>query len=590
MVSENQHIKSVLFVMLTSVCFVLCSFFSILHADEEEIIIDMIKKNCTPSSLDQSPELYVVYHNDVLTSSSPGKAFACSHGSPWEEDTRIPLILYGRGIKKCLISEKPASLEDITPTLAYILGIDPPEESNGRILKEALKPKGVFNHIFFNRPKAAFVFTLDQCRADYFTNPMINPALKFTRFIASGRSTTYANARLSYAGSRTAVSHSVIGTGASPGINGIIGNNIRVNDAFPLALNDQPRHSMNMKNLLTPTLADVMDPVFDNLSTIISISPYGRAALGMGGHGASFSEESDKDIVLKLSSDTGLAYTNEAYFSLPDYLVWSDQNPVRIDQWLSTHYGITLGTTKWTEKTEILDNGPYAVRPYNTITGPQGEFPDGTVFSFSHASATNSALPPESSYQRWKESAAYPSNSFFAETMNTPFYQLWAVDMLLMSIDREGVGLDRIPDLVYFNFKCLDKVGHKYGVNSPEIYTYLYYVDYCIRKIVFFLDEHVGPNTYTLVITGDHGAHNAYDDTILYNPDLFNAIEERFGENVILNDPANGDPFDDMIYLDTDLLIKGGYKQEDVARFIEETFPDHVYDVFTKDEIFAKKP
>ena len=43
-----------------------------------------------------------------------------------------------------------------------------------------------------------------------------------------------------------------------------------------------------MFNLLTPTLADVMDPALDNRPIIISMSPYGRAALGMAGHGAAF--------------------------------------------------------------------------------------------------------------------------------------------------------------------------------------------------------------------------------------------------------------------------------------------------------------
>lgn len=588
MISRVHAVKSISFVKLICVCLIFHSHFSPCSAEESSDFLGMIKKNCTPKGLEQSPELYVVYHNDVLTASNPDAGFACSHGSPWEDDTRIPLILYGRGIKTCFVAEEPASLEDITPTLSSILGIHPPQESNGRVLKEAFNSKGLFNHIVFTRPKAVCVLTLDQCRADYFSNPQINPALKFTRYIASGRATTYANARLSYAGSRTAVSHAVLGTGATPGVNGIVGNNIKKGNAFPLAFDDQPRHSMAMTNLLTPTLSDVMDPMFDNLSKIISISPYARAALAMGGHGASFSGQSDKDIVLELSSDTGLAYTNGAYYSLPDYLVWSNQNPVRIDQWLSTHYGIILGHTPWTEKTVIVDKGPYAVRPYNTITGPQGEFPDGESFTFAHSSAKAGGTAPESSYQLWNESAAYPSNDFFKETMLTPFYQLWAADMLLMTIDKEGVGLDRIPDLVYFNFKCLDLVGHTYGVNSPELYSYLYAVDYCIRKIVFFLDERIGPNQYTLVITADHGAHNAYDDKVLYTMDLFNAIEGRFGENIILNDPSTGAPFDDMIYLDTRLLSQGGHKQADVARFIEETFPGHVYKVFTKDEIFAK--
>ncbi len=546
--------------------------------------LPMIKKNCAPNGADRSPELYIVYYPDVLTSSSETATFACSHGFPWEVDTRVPLILYGKGVRRGTYPGK-ASLEDITPTLGKLLQVDIPETSDGCVLDESLKKRKAWDKRGRFVPRAAFVFTLDQCRADYLTNPMINPSLSFTRKWLARRGAYYPNARLSYAGSRTAVSHSVIGTGATPGINGIVGNNIKLGDGFPLAFNDGPRHSMNMDNLLVPTLSDVMDIALDNQPRIISISPYGRAALGMGGHGALFSEESDKDIILKLASDTGLPYTNGDNFTLPEYLVYNTDNPIRIDQWLLENYQINIHEDEWTEKTTVVDNSPYAPVFMNYINGPQGVFPDGTPFSFNHACVKAGVEQPESAYQLWDEAEAYPGNSYFGETMNTPFYQLWAVDMLLMSIEKEGVGLDRIPDLVYYNFKCLDKVGHKYGVNSPEIYTYLYYVDYCLRKITFWLNRHMGRN-YVMVVTADHGAHNANEGRILYRLNLFDAIEAEFGEDIILNDPNDGFPFDDMIYLDQEKLAESGYTQADVALFVKENFSDFVYDVYTKDEIF----
>ena len=447
--------------------------------------------------------------------------------------------------------------------------INIPETSDGRVLKESLVKRKIRHSNHNATPKAALVFTLDKCRDDYLTNPMINPSLLFTRKWLARRGAYYPNARLSYAGSRTAVSHSVVGTGATPEINGIVDNNIKLGDGFPLAFNDGPRHSMNMDNLLVPTLADVMDVALDNQPKIISISPYGRATLGMGGHGAYFSEESDYDIILKMASDTGLPYTNGDFFTLPDYLVLNEDNPIRIDQWLAENYNINIHEDQWTEKTVVVDNGSYAPGFLNFITGPQGVFPDGTAFSFSHSCVKSSVQPPTSTYQLWDEAEAYPSNGYFGEAMNTPFYQLWAVDMLLMSIEKEGVGIDRIPDLFYYNFKCLDKVRHKYGVNSPEIYTYLYYVDYCLRKITCWLDRHIGKNNYVMVVTADHGAHNAYGDRILYRNLLFDAIENEFGEDIILNDPSDGHPFDDMIYLDEDKLEQAGYTQENVAVFVE---------------------
>jgi hypothetical protein len=341
---------------------------------------------------------------------------------------------------------------------------------------------------------------------------------------------------------------------------------------------------MEMFNLLAPTLADVMDLQLENRSIIISMSPYGRAALGMAGHGAAFNNRSDRDIVIKLARDTGLPYTNGEYFRLAEVLKYSQDNPIRMDQWLMAYYSVDVHTAQWNQSTIIVDHSPYALRHGNSILGPQGVFPDGSAFAFSYPVVQSSQTPPTSTTQLWNENDTYPSNTYFEETMYTPYYTLWATDMLIRTMMAEGVGRDRIADLVYYNFKCLDKIGHRYGVNSPELYSYLFTADYCLKKIKSFLDRWIGPNGYVLVVTGDHGAHNAYGERILYQGDLFDAIEGAFGEDVVLNDPAQGAPFDDLIYLDRKVL--GEHTLAEVARFIETRFNEHVHRVYTKDEIF----
>ncbi len=553
-------------------------------------LLKMYKYNFAPNSADRTPELNIVYYPDVLTSSSAvtGTTFACSHGFPWESDTKIPLILFGKGIRHQAVLKNKASLEDIAPTLAHLLDVKAPSTSNGRVLYEALSPSSKSK----KKPRLALVFTLDQCRADYFTDPKINDALSFARKELMGNGAYYGKARLSYAGSRTAVSHTVIGTGATPGIHGIVGNEIKVGNDFPLAFDDLAGNPMDASNLRVPTLADVMDLELKNEPKIIAVSAYGRAALGMGGHGASFSKKSDKDTIVELLRDTGLPYTNDENYKLPEALRHSSGNRVRVNEWLKDYYGIDVESDKWTEKTVVVDNGPYAVPGANVIAGPQGKFADGSTFTFEHAikTAGKTAMTDDCLYQLYKEvpvGTCSASNSYFTDTMKTPFYTLWAVDMLLRTIEAEGAGLDRIPDLVYFNFKSLDTVGHAYGVNSPEVYTYLYYTDYLLKKITYWLDEHIGRDNYTMVVTADHGAHNAYGNRNLYRMDLFNEIENNFGTNVILNDPNDGDPFDDMIYLDNDILANGGYTPEDVAAHVEKAFPDHIYRVITKGDIFS---
>ena len=54
---------------------------------------------------------------------------------------------------------------------------------------------------------------------------------------------------------------------------------------------------------------------------------------------------------------------------------------------------------------------------------------------------------------------------------------------------------------------------------------------------------------------------------------------------MILNDPGDGAPFDDMIYLDRDVL--GSRTLSDAAQFVEHRFSEYVYRSYTKDEIFS---
>jgi predicted AlkP superfamily pyrophosphatase or phosphodiesterase len=68
------------------------------------------------------------------------EAGGTSHGSPWNYDSHVPLILMGPGIRAGTYY-RPARVNDIAPTLAALLGVAPPSGSSGRILEEALAPR-----------------------------------------------------------------------------------------------------------------------------------------------------------------------------------------------------------------------------------------------------------------------------------------------------------------------------------------------------------------------------------------------------------------------------------------------------------------
>lgn len=68
----------------------------------------------------------------------PGSARAgTTHGSPWSYDARVPLLWFGRTVRRGRYRE--ASVADIAPTLAAILGVSAPRGSEGRLLTEILR-------------------------------------------------------------------------------------------------------------------------------------------------------------------------------------------------------------------------------------------------------------------------------------------------------------------------------------------------------------------------------------------------------------------------------------------------------------------
>lgn len=64
--------------------------------------------------------------------------FSATHGSPYEYDTYVPIMVAGPGAKAQTVS-RPAGSEDIAAMLAAHLGIKPPSGSVGRPLDEALR-------------------------------------------------------------------------------------------------------------------------------------------------------------------------------------------------------------------------------------------------------------------------------------------------------------------------------------------------------------------------------------------------------------------------------------------------------------------
>jgi hypothetical protein len=73
------------------------------------------------------------------------QAQGTTHGTPYNYDAHIPLILFGARIKPGEYSGQVA-LNDLAPTLATLTGVDIPAGSVGRVLTEALRPPSTATH------------------------------------------------------------------------------------------------------------------------------------------------------------------------------------------------------------------------------------------------------------------------------------------------------------------------------------------------------------------------------------------------------------------------------------------------------------
>jgi hypothetical protein len=79
---------------------------------------------------DRSPDLFVVFCEHCLVTSS---AHGTTHGSPYDYDRRVPLVFWGLGAGRGFV-EREVPTVDIAPMVARLLGIEVPDDVDGRAL------------------------------------------------------------------------------------------------------------------------------------------------------------------------------------------------------------------------------------------------------------------------------------------------------------------------------------------------------------------------------------------------------------------------------------------------------------------------
>ncbi len=238
------------------------------HARREQWL-EMFARGYFPG---RSGHIFVVpREGDVITERDPLYRFM--HGSPWDYDTRTPVLFYGAPFIRQGSWPDAVSQQDVAPTIGTLIGAPPLATYTGRVLSRALAPGA-------GRPRIVAVLVLDAMRVDYFDRYReMLPTLDRMR----REGAWFSEARVNTLPTVTGVGHATIGTGTDPRIHGITVNNLfnRVTGKV------QPAYdALDPRELMVLTLADAWNIATDGKAVIIGQGGAIRATAGLVGRGA----------------------------------------------------------------------------------------------------------------------------------------------------------------------------------------------------------------------------------------------------------------------------------------------------------------
>lgn len=264
--------------------------------------LDMFARGYFPG---RSGQLYIVpREGDFITERDPLYQFM--HGSPWDYDTRIPLLFYGAPFVKTGQWKDAASQQDIAPTIGALIGAPAPATYTGRPLAKALATT-------MGRPRVVSVIVLDAMRADYFDkHASLMPTL--TRMRREG--SWFGETRTTVLPTVTGVGHATIGTGSDPRFHGITVNNL-----FNRATgNAQPAYEgLDPQELMALTLSDSWNLATNGAAVIIGQGGAMRATAGLVGRGSCL-VGAKKVIAASYGGADGGWETNTNCYTMPEAL------------------------------------------------------------------------------------------------------------------------------------------------------------------------------------------------------------------------------------------------------------------------------
>ncbi len=152
-------------------------------------------------------------------------------------------------------------------------------------------------------------------------------------------------------------------------------------------------------------------------------------------------------------------------------------------------------------------------------------------------------------------------------------------------MEKESFGQDEVTDLLFFNQKLLDNLGHRYGIETEEYRAGMHALDDFIGRFLDDLDRQFGED-YLLFFTSDHGfgpITSLEDDRRHSRQGLLKGIDQWFGV------PITNGFLDNNIYLNREVLETLGKGPADVCTYLLKQESSWVIDCLTESEIATKE-
>ncbi len=335
-------------------------------------------------------------------------------------------------------------------------------------------------------PKLVVMLVFDQMRGDYLIRWKEQFGTSgFARLCSEG--VWWDNAHYPYAMTVTAAGHATIATGVTPNMHGIVGNDwidypkhakayCVESDRWELqslgvTLTDKdgkPRPAGSPEKLFVPTVGDLLKEASPQ-SRVFSISAKDRSAILMAGKKA--------DGCFWLDSKKG-QIVSSSYFPpfAPDWFrSFIQSDPA--GQWFGQEWNKFRTDIDYVALAGVDD------QPGEGVGKGQGR-------TFPHPFSSKSTTKDEDYY----ESVAI-----------SPMGNDLLVDLAIELARQEELGKRDVPDILAISFSSNDLVGHNWGPDSQEVLDITLRSDQQVRRLLDFLDEHVGKGNYIVTLSADHG-------------------------------------------------------------------------------------